>query len=590
MFFIKTTSFNGIRDILAGNIRDMRRLWLLVLMVQSFVAAAQIEDGILAVMRFSGVTSPEELDVYEVERLEELLHIPLRVNASRRSDLEKSGLFNQFQIASLLDYRTRHGDILSFTELAAVDGFSQDIVQTISPFISLESHGSIGVSAKKFRQELAVKTGYKNNSDHFYLYGGKYKLTSDKICLGLSLSRPYDASANTPEYISGNISWNHALGKVVVGDFNARFGQGICLWNSALLSSLSLPSAYMRKPTGVSVTNSFTGSMALTGLASDLQLGQWKLSAMLAFPGVKEAVFTQINPAVNIARYGRIGQVSMTHLMEFTNVLSYDFRIPQMKTSVDGALNINGVNIFGESAVDWVNKTVAAVFGTDFMATDKLRLAFLAKYYPAAGFSNDYGVSASGEFGLGRLKGNFSLEGSYYPKPKSKTQDRCIQLKAQTEWVYNLTDRFTMELRIKERYRNWDHPYKTDIRIGIQYKSDKIVAITRINSLSCDDVGLLGYFEGGYTPERMSAYLRFGLFKVDDWDDRIYVYERDAPSSFNVPAYYGRGYWISSYLSWRPVKWLAIYFRASYVSYIFMSDEKRKPGKAELRIQGVIKF
>ena len=568
----------------------MRRLLSVVLMIQSFVASAQIEDGVLAIMRFSGVTDPEELDLYEVERLEDLLHTPLRVNVSRRSDLEKSGLFNQFQIASLLDYRARHGDVLSLTELAAVDGFSQDIVRTVSPFISLESRNSIGRSAKASSQELAFRTGYKNNSGHSYVYGGKYRLISDKICLGLSASRPYDASRSGPEYISGNVSWNHALGKVVVGDFNARFGQGLCLWNSAVLSSLSLPSAYMRKPTGVSAANSFTGSMALTGLAADVQSGHWKISTLLALPGVKKSEYMKVSPAVNIARYGRLGQVSVTHLMEFTNMFSHDYRIPQMRTSVDGAICIRGINLFGESAVDWVNGTVAAVCGTDFMATDKLRMAILAKYYPAAGFSNDYGISLSGELVLGKLKGNFSFESSYYPKPKSKGQDCCVQLKAQAEWVYKITDRVAMELRIKERYRNWTLPYKTDIRLGLQYKSDMVVAIARVNALSCDDVGLLGYVEGGYTPERMSAYLRLGLFKIDDWDDRIYVYERDAPGSFNVPAYYGRGFWLSSYVTKRPVKWLTIYFRASYMSYVFMAEEKRKPGKAELKIQCLFKF
>ena len=32
---------------------------------------------------------------------------------------------------------------------------------------------------------------------------------------------------------------------------------------------------------------------------------------------------------------------------------------------------------------------------------------------------------------------------------------------------------------------------------------------------------------------------------ADNWNDRIYCYERDAPGSFNIPAYYGRG-WAAS--------------------------------------------
>ena len=74
----------------------------------------------------------------------------------------------------------------------------------------------------------------------------------------------------------------------------------------------------------------------------------------------------------------------------------------------------------------------------------------------------------------------------------------------------------------------------------------------------------------------------------DKWDDRIYVYERDAPGSFNVPAFYGRGLWTSLYCSCKVTKWGKLYCRTSYVSYPFM--EKKKPGKAELKLMMTVKF
>jgi hypothetical protein len=88
----------------------------------------------------------------------------------------------------------------------------------------------------------------------------------------------------------------------------------------------------------------------------------------------------------------------------------------------------------------------------------------------------------------------------------------------------------------------------------------------------------------------MSIYLRQGLFFVDDWEDRIYVYERDAPGSFNVPAMYGRGWFVSAVASARMSRMMRLYARASYVGYQFMPYEKRKPGKAELKLQAVFKL
>ena len=564
---------------------------MIFLMIHPFVARAQDEDCVGAVMRFMGVTDLEEVDSYEVERLSEFYYNPIYINQASLSDLEKCGLFTSYQIASLTDYLSRHGDVMSHTELSSIDGFNQVLVQTLSPFISLISGKLIGIASKvSVGQELAVRGGYKSNDGDTYMYGEKYRLSSEYLQLGLSASRPYDSKVHYPSAYSANISWNFDRGKLILGDFNARFGQGLCLWNSAVFSSLALPSAYMRKPTGVSQTNSFTGSSALTGSACDIYWGKWKMSAMLAMPGIKENKAISLMPAVNIARYGSYGMISMTHMMSFTDVFSQSFRIPQMKTSADAAICLRGVNLFGEAAFDWVEKTCAAVCGTDFMASERLRMAFLLKYYPSKGFSNEYGIATSGELGLGRLNGNFSLECSFYPEPKSKETDKSCQCKVQTEWKYSFTSKFMMELRIKERIRTWGFRYRTDVRVGMQYKSDLMTLIARFNTLTCDKTGLLGYVEGGYTPEKMSFFIRLGLFKVDDWDDRIYVYERDAPGNFNVPAYYGRGLWSSAFLSYKLRKWFRIYLRASYISYIFMPTETRKPGRAELKCQCVFRF
>ena len=560
-------------------------------MISPLAAKAQGDGCISAVMRFMGVTDLEEVDTYEVERLSDYFYNPININQSSMLDLEKCGLFTSYQIVSLTDYRSRHGDVMSLTELSSIDGFNKILVQTLSPFVSIKSGRLVEAASKvSVEQELAVRGGYKSNDGDTYMYGEKYRLSSEYLQLGLSASRPYDAKVHYPTVYSANISWNHGRGKLILGDFNARFGQGLCLWNSAVFSSLTLPSSFMRKPMGLSQTNSFTGSSALTGFAGDLYMRKWKISAMLAIPEIKEIMPTSLMPAVNVARYGSYGMISITHMMSFTDVFSQSFRIPQMKTSADAAICLRGVNIFGEAAFDWVEKTCAAVCGTDFMASERLRMAILLKYYPSKGFSNEYGIAASGELSYGGLNGNFSFESSYYPEPKSKETDKCCQCKVQTEWNYKFTNRLMMELRVKERIKTWGFRCRTDVRVGLQYKSDMLTLVARFNALSCDKMGLLGYVEGGYTPAKMSAFLRLGIFKIDDWDDRIYVYERDAPGNFNVPAYYGRGLWTSAFLSYKFDKWLRIYLRGSYISYIFMPAEKRKPGRAELKFQCIFKF
>jgi hypothetical protein len=97
-----------------------------------------------------------------------------------------------------------------------------------------------------------------------------------------------------------------------------------------------------------------------------------------------------------------------------------------------------------------------------------------------------------------------------------------------------------------------------------------------------DRIGFLFYLEAGMKREKVSAYFRQGCFFIDEWGDRIYAYERDAPGSFSVPAYYGRGIWTALTGSWRFIKKGRIYIRAAVTTYPFM--EEKKPGKAELKL------
>ena len=92
------------------------------------------------------------------------------------------------------------------------------------------------------------------------------------------------------------------------------------------------------------------------------------------------------------------------------------------------------------------------------------------------------------------------------------------------------------------------------------------------------------YAELGWKPsEAFSVYGRGGIFKVDDWDDRIYVYERDAPGSFTVPARYGRGWDAALYAAWRPARRHTLWPRLETVRYPWSLTPK--DGRLELRLQ-----
>lgn len=581
--------------------KAMRRLMSICVFAVCFLpSVAQDMTDMEKILKLKGEDTPENLDPYDVERLEGMLEHPMKLNFMSVSRLKESGLFTHYQAVSFADYRSRHGDVLSFVELAAVDGFGQDFAERVAPFLSLESHALPGQTGRKgdVFQELTARAAAKSSADEgSWNYGMKYKIeVGEYLSGGLAMSRPYGADGFLPESVSGHVrmDFRKARGKVILGDFNARFGQGLALWNGLGFSGLAAPSGYMKRASGLSASSSFTGNYAMRGLAADYAVKRIRIAAFMAVSRPEDGL--NIIPAVNLSWFGRNGQVGLTHYAETAGIPRL-FHIPDMKTSADMCFCFSGVDLFAECTYDWVTASTAALAGVVFPAGDKLKLASMLRYYPS-GFSpvrssaarsttrcsNEYAFSFSGETSAG----TFSADAAYFPEPKSDDNLHDLQFKLQTEWTLKFSKDLKLKFRFAERIRSWGQPFRTDLRADITYTLGRFIMTMRLNGVSCKSVGLLGYLECGYKSSQCSLYARAGAFKADEWDDRIYAYERDAPGSFSVPAYYGRGVWTAFTAGWRFASWGKIYVRAAFTGYPFM--EQKKPGKAELKLQSVFDF
>ena len=338
------------------------------------------------------------------------------------------------------------------------------------------------------------------------------------------------------------------------------------------------PSSFMRRPSGISSSYSFSGTYSMSGVAGNFAVGKWNVSGLLHVPGLKELKFNQLSPGLNLTRYFRFGHIGFTNYATFSGIGSGNYRIPTMKSSVDASFCFKGVNVFGEAMYDWVEVAPSVLCGFESSVGEKTSLASLVRYLPS---SDEHGWAASME-----LKGKLhtvlcSADVIYHPSGKKLEQGRAVQVKGQVKWKWEVCDWLTTELRFAERFRTWGLPHRTDARVDVFADAGIVQFLSRFNVLMCKDIGLLGYVEAQYKASAsFKGYLRLGLFRIDNWDDRIYVYERDAPGNFNVPAYYGRGVWTSGYVSWRFARWGSLYARVAY----------KKPGKAELKLQSILHF
>lgn len=592
---------------------------LYALTVISMNVTAQSDERMKAILYLCGADSEEELDGQEVERFAMLASRPLEINLSSRSRMVSSGLMSQYQVASLMDYRSRDGDVLSVSELAAVDGFGEEYANALKPFISFASKalpGQTESGSKRLTHEALARSAVKGEA---FNYGAKYRMNYGGTFEFSSAARTKysDKDQFPPSAWSMNMTYygKRRLGKVIIGDFNARFGQGLTLWSGMSMSGLSTLSSFSRRPSGLSPSWSWSGIGSHRGVAADLTAGRMVFSTFVSLPGLRswcesgKPAEISLMTGANVTRYSRNGQFSITGYC-LTGPMNMSAEPQGGKLSGDFRYSWRGVDYFGELAWDFAGESPGAVLGVVFPLGGDWKLSSAVHSY-SSDFCSDYSggmrswTKTSDEHGvaIGLEKPGAFLTADLAVKDgdRSKRQVRVL-----FKLPLQMTGTSVLSIRITERFRPYEEilKYRTGARCDLDWSSSGLSARYgpadkpawkirgRIEGLLCRSLAGLTYLEGGRKTDRFSAYLRGTIFIADTWDDRIYSYERDAPGNFTVPAYYGRGWSLSAVAGCKfrfgKGKTLKLYFRASAVAYSFMKEPE--PSVTEAKIQAVMAF
>ena len=504
----------------------------------------------------TGASEIEELSEETLERFESLHAHPVSINAVPRSRLLGCGLFSAYQTASLLDYRERTGEIRSLTELALVDGFNPDLVQALAPFISLDAVGAPGAPPpRKWYQSLALRGGARFQTDQPPAWSGKgnwHGEWNEKAELSVSTAGSWSAA------------WHGRRLDLIAGDYNARFGQGLALWSGFSLSGFSSSGSFARNPTGVRASAAFSRANRFRGAAARYETHHWAGSAFWSETGL-----LGLNSALTL----KMLSASLTAAHEGAwNVLA-----------ADAKYCLRGVTLSGEVAWEIGTSQPAALAALQWSPAYGSSLSLLGRYYPACysgryaaaprsqtKSSDEAGVSAGAKIGWAELTGDAAWH------PSKGTRHFKVVAKAAPEiplpqgWTLASVLRWNWRIRPEEKY-----PHRQDLRLDLNAHKGGWTLNVRGNLVWCRSPAFLAYAEAGYKDTRRAVWLRASLFRVDHWEDRVYVYERDAPGEFNVPACYGRGYMLSLYATWRP--W---YLRIAATHY----PGSEKPDRIEIKL------
>lgn len=490
-----------------------------------------------SVLRITGAGNMEELDETTLERFRSLSLHPVNLNSAGRSRLLSCGLFSAFQAASLIDYRSRTGDILSFTELSLVDGFPADFVEALRPFVSLDSQGPPGKRhGERLHADVMLRGAARASDDTLFAAGGKVKLSlGDRAELNWGTRTTYSDGKLRFGTVSAAMYGRKYLGKLVLGHFNARFGQGLAQWSGFSLQPYGSVASLRRSGTGFSATGSF--SPDLCGIATDWDLGRWNVGLAYSFKG-----------QLPIAAVSYVGQRFTAGATATSKATSIDWRIGIPNASIYGELAWNG-RFEGVAGVMWVPS-----YGSRIAAVGRYLDGMPELIAGASAWSAETVIAVSPKQFRSMVRYSPALSFG----PVAFTPSLRFAARSAGTW------RFEGRGEAGLAWNGW-------------------LLHSRLDIVHCEETSWLINAEAGRSEGILKAYLRWTLFRVDKWPDRIYVYERDAPGNFNVPAYYGKGWSLSLAGSWRPVRSHAFYFRISYIDYPWM--DVPKPSRVEIKLQ-----
>lgn len=431
----------------------MNKLWIACLLVFPSLAFAQQADSLAErnawkeqyeqqlseelEQQLQDAEEETDIDAGEyLQALDELRAHPLNIHAVDDVRLSTLLRFSEYQLYQLRRYIDQHGIIQTPQELAGIEGFSVETVQSVLPYLQF------GKAAEK--EKVPWKQLTQGRSEALVRYGRAFhardteddegsadalllKYTyraADVLRAGFVLEKDAGESffrASNPQgfdYLSAYISvkGRRWLKQCLLGDYQLQFGQGLAMGMGFQVSDVS-PEGVRNQAYGLKPHTSANESQFLRGAAATLGLGRhWDVTLFLSVRRVDASVENGICRSLTSTGYHRtLSEIQKKrrqqqevygayvayhgkslHLGTSACFLHYALPVePEVKpysrfrfrgqelwnVSADFSWNYRRAVFFGEAAVD-AQGSPAAVVGLLHPASNRLQFSALLHAYP----------------------------------------------------------------------------------------------------------------------------------------------------------------------------------------------------------------
>jgi hypothetical protein len=285
-------------------LRTKSYILFLPLLLSIQLHSQQVPDAETLITTLFGQQADADLNYQDFyESLYQYYLNPLDLNKATVEELRGLYLVNDKQIDELQSHKNRFGRLLSLHELQSMENFDTETIKKLAPFVTVTTdentlsglaqtlkkpdnhylifrHTTDLQSAKGYSPNNEGKTAYRGDQNNFYV---RYRLQKfRKFSLGLTAEKDAGETLGwQPEkkqygadYYSYHLMVQDVgiFKKVVVGDYQLQFGQGLILAGGFLLGkgaetilSVRRSSSGIRPHTSLLESNYFRGAACTFG-------------------------------------------------------------------------------------------------------------------------------------------------------------------------------------------------------------------------------------------------------------------------------------------------------------------------------------
>ncbi len=658
----------------------IKTLLSILLFCFSITASSQSIADIIIERKIERILENNDQSIDDTKLRIQLLYLyknPENLNKGEFQLLREVRLLNAYQISILTEYLNLMGKIESVKELYFLDGFSKKEVDELLNFITLKDISTKNFnrttkhkiytgfikpiqSSKGFKEpKVFAGTNEKMVCRYHFNKNNQYSLNiiGEKDIGEPFFSKSKNIGNSKPpllfDYISGNFEYKpqRLLKKILLGDYQLQFGQGLCMWSNYALNKSLYINDLIKYAGGIKANTSANENRFFRGIACTFKIKSLNISffysnkyrdanlitdttfSSLQNTGLHRTT-NELTDKHSLKEKIRGGNIQFNHgnlklgatyyRQEFDKHFILNDQLSQ-KFNFTGKINkcfgldfrtiINKFELFGEISCSG-NKSKAFISGFNYYASSLLKIHFHYRNYSKS-FQNFYSGSIGENSGNKNEKAVFTaVELQFHPywsmsaytdffkfpwlkygiNFPSQGNEQSVQLN------FNYSESFTAYVRYKREQKlsnqtnraSWfNYPtikitqsfrihfdYIINSYISMQsrlewkkYEHDKQIhnGFLFLNEINLNSLN-----------HKWKSSLRWAVFSTDNYESRIYTYEKDLKHTFSIPAFYGTGSRVYFILQYKPSKRIKLKLKYAQTGY----SDRNKIGSGLNMIDG----